>query len=198
MRIERIISLIDRCPVIMDVGCDHGLISKAVLDKGLCERLIATDISEKCLNKARRLLRNYDNATFAVGNGIVDTEIKPDFIIICGMGGHTIRDILSAYSGTAALLLSPHSHSEEVRGFLASRGYKTVCDTCIEAGGKFYDIIKAEYTGVPANPTYLELKYGSYKIKNEALKKRLTNMLSKLPAGGDKYREVSEVLKWQQ
>ena len=197
MRINRIVSQIDKCEVLMDVGCDHGKVSELVLKRSLCKRLIAVDISEKCLAKARKRLCGYDNVTFAVGDGIVSAEAEPDFIVIAGIGGHTIRDILAAYDGNATLLLSPQSHAELVREHILRRGYEITADSCFEDGGKFYDLIKAVYTGKPTASDERHLKYGRYEVPNDALQKRLARMLAKLPEGGEKYIEVQEVLKWQ-
>lgn len=197
MRLQLIAGLIDKCSLLMDVGCDHGLVSRLVLDKKLADSVIATDISEKCLAKAKKTLRAYKNVAFVAGDGIVETDTPPDFIVICGMGGHTISDILSRYKGRATLLLSPHSHPEQVRQRLAVNGYTTVHDKCYTDRGKYYDIIKA-VPGATELPDALHLKYGRYEEKNDALKARLIRMLSKLPEGSDKYAEIKEVLKWQE
>lgn len=196
MRIEHLVSLIDNCHTLADVGCDHGRLSKLALSRGLCKNLIASDISEKCLAKARKTLAGYDNAAFMVCDGIPQ-DTYADFIVISGMGGHTIADILSRYDGRATLLLSPQSHAELVRGHLCKSGYRIVYDKCFEDRNKYYDVIKAEYLGGELTMDALHLKYGRYEEKNDALAARLCRMLGKLPPDSEKRRELEEVLKWQ-
>lgn len=196
MRIHIIAGLIDKCNILADVGCDHGLVSEQALKAGKCDKLIASDISEKCLAKARKTLRDYPNVIYRVCDGVPDGD-NPDFIVISGMGGHTIAGILSGYDGGAKLLLSPQSHAELVRGHLCGRGYKIVYDKCFEDKGKFYDIIKAEPGGAPYALDTLRLKYGAYEERSDALKRRLERILGKLPAGSEKRSEPEEVMKWQ-
>ena len=197
MRIEYIVNMIDKCNTLLDVGCDHGRMSKLALDKKICGRVIATDISQSCLDKAKTLLKNYDNAEFVLRDGIPE-EVAADFILICGMGGHTISGILSKYNGNAKMLLSPQSHGEQVRHALIEKGYGITYDRCFESGGKYYDLIKAERMGEIAEADELHLKYGMFfESKNASLKNRLLRMLSKLKPENEKYAEISEVLNWQ-
>lgn len=183
----------------MDVGCDHGLVVKYALKNDICAvKAYATDISDTCLDKARRNLADFEKAECVCGNGIVATPLKPDFIVICGMGGNTISDILHSYNEKATLLLSPHSHPELVRQWLVQNKYKIVHDSCYEFKNKYYDIIKAVPSDEEMNMSNLELKYGNYKVKNDALKNRLERQLARLIPELDLYKEVSEVLKWQE
>jgi tRNA (adenine22-N1)-methyltransferase len=46
--------------VIADVGADHGYTCAGILQRGLAEKVIATDISEKSLEKAKRLFAAMD------------------------------------------------------------------------------------------------------------------------------------------
>ena len=55
-RIERLCAFLDKCATFADVACDHGYCAKYMLDNGLCERAVISDISEKSMSKARTLL----------------------------------------------------------------------------------------------------------------------------------------------
>jgi tRNA (adenine22-N1)-methyltransferase len=54
-RLEKIYAKIPFCKVFADIGCDHGYISKAMLDGKKCERVIISDVSENCLEKPSRV-----------------------------------------------------------------------------------------------------------------------------------------------
>lgn len=200
MRFAKIISVVPKCKLLAEVGCDHARLTETALANGLTESAIVSDISEKCLAKARRTLRNYTDVTYIAGDGVVTDGRQPDCIMICGMGGHTIADILSRYNGNATLVLSPQSHAEIVRRKLYEMGYALSVDECFEDGGKFYDLLRAEKGR--AVPDETQINYGIfYKVENPALKKRLNRMLLNLY--GDKNKnsarisEIEEVLKWQ-
>lgn len=200
MRFEKIVSVIPRCKLLAEVGCDHAHLTELALKKGLCDSAIASDISDTCLAKARKTLEQYDDVTYIVGDGIVTDGRQPDCIMICGMGGHTITDILSRYDGNATLILSPQSHAEIVRERLCAMGYNLSVDECFEAAGKYYDLMRAEKGNMTLSG--LQIKYGKYyKTKNEALEKRLQRVLSNLrgdeDANADRIAEITEVLNWQ-
>ena len=58
-RLNKIFDSLAECEVFADVGCDHGYIAKAMLFSGKCKKVIVSDISAKCLNKAEELLNDF-------------------------------------------------------------------------------------------------------------------------------------------
>lgn len=200
-RFKEIVRELPECELLAEIGCDHAILTKLALEGGKCKRAVVSDISAKCLNKARITLAGYGNSiTYAVGDGIVDYEEEPNCLLICGMGGHTIADIIGKYSGKATLVLSPQSHAEQVRAELKKIGYVIEKDRCFKCEGKFYDVIRAVKGEELLSD--LQIKYGKfYKEKNEALKERIELQLNKLSDSGekrlDKKEELEEVLRWQ-
>lgn len=199
MRFQEIISCVQACDTLLEVGCDHAKLTELALRKGVCKRAIASDISALCLEKAKATLCGYNCVEYSVCDGI-PANTNADCILICGMGGHTIRDILSRYDGNATLVLSPQSHAELVRGFLNENGYAINLDRCFESAGKFYDVIRAE--NGERKLSAMQIKYGAdYKTHNVALKKRLLRVLENLRGGGEanaeRIAEIEEVLAWQ-
>ena len=97
-RLERIFSEIPPCKVFADIGCDHGYMTKAMVESGKCERAIVSDVSAKCLEKAQTLLSDY------IGSGVVESVVSDgfekvgacDLALIAGMGGEEITAILNA------------------------------------------------------------------------------------------------------
>lgn len=141
--------------ILVDVGCDHGILGYEALKRGHALRVIATDVSDKSLDKARRLFAEYgyvDNVQFRCGDGLSVVEsLEADTVVISGMGGMEIIKILtnSDYQCNR-LVLSPQSDTEEVRRYLVGHGYRLNHDYVI-FDNKFYWIIVAvvgedEYT----------------------------------------------------
>lgn len=199
MRFEEIISCVPPCEVLLEVGCDHALLTLLALNKGICKSAIVSDISDACLSKARENLKSHENCEFYVCDGI-PTQANADCILICGMGGHTIEHILSGYNGRATLVVSPQSHAELVRQKLAEMGYAICIDRCFEDKGKFYDVIRAEKGSSELDE--LQIHFGVfYKEKNPCLKRKLERRLNELKKGkdanADKIKKISEVLLWQ-
>jgi tRNA (adenine22-N1)-methyltransferase len=144
-RLEVLLSLIPKCNVLADVGCDHGYLSKYALDKNLCNKVIISDISAKSLEKAITLLKPYgDKVKSYVCNGLTAYENQADFAVIAGMGGEEICLILKGVKTLPnGLLLAPQKNNDKVRRLLIELGYKITRDfTFLDV--KFYDVIKAE------------------------------------------------------
>ena len=46
-RLEAAAALLGKTSVLADIGCDHGRFSAAILQRGIAEKVIASDISQK-------------------------------------------------------------------------------------------------------------------------------------------------------
>ncbi|MBQ2985271.1 MAG: SAM-dependent methyltransferase, partial [Clostridia bacterium] len=83
-----------------DIGCDHGRLSVALLQQGRTMAVTASDISEPSLEKAR-LLADKCGLSHRMAAVVSDgmSHLSPgaaDAIIIAGMGGELIAEILAA------------------------------------------------------------------------------------------------------
>lgn len=177
MRLNEIFALIEKTKIFADIGCDHGQLCKMVLDFGKADRIIASDISESCLNKAKLLLK--DKAEYFLGDGLAPLgSIVPDITVISGMGGCTILHILQNRL-LPEVIISPQNDAYKVRDKLTADGYKIIVDKVILDKGKFYDILKI----VPGKQTLTEIQktYGAFYYEgDEVFKQRLTLEKKKL------------------
>ena len=144
-RLKRIFSVLTECEVFADIGCDHGYIAKAMLDNGKCEKVIISDISEKCLNKARELLFQYEKdgrVESVVCDGFKRVD-KCDLALIAGMGGEEICSIISdAKDLPQTLVVQPMKNCDKVRTIAVQCGYRIDKDFLFKAGGKYYYLIR--------------------------------------------------------
>ncbi len=157
-RLKLIASHIGKGNVFADIGCDHGMISKYVLENRLFNKVIASDVSEKSLNKAKKLLNKFKSVSFIVSDGFSNFDIVPDEAVIAGMGGEEICSILSrAETLPEKLILSPQKNQRKVRELLIRKNYKIFDDYTV-FDKKFYDIIVAK----KGDDAYseLELEFG--------------------------------------
>lgn len=166
-RIKVICSHIPRCRVFADVGCDHGYMTKYVLDQGLCEYAYLADISEKSLKKAETLLKGEIQAgkCFSVcTDGLRNFPEPPDCVLIAGMGGEEIVSILSCGELPEKFVLQPMKNAEKLRAFLLGRGARIGKDFTF-SDGKFYDLIVGEGRGGDVYSDW-ELRYGRDNLKS--------------------------------
>ena len=197
-RLEKIFSAIPCGEVFADIGCDHGYIAKAMLDSGKCKKVIVSDISEKCLQKARDLLADYiekGKAISVVSDGFEKVK-GADIALIAGMGGEEICSILSKEKSLPeTLVLQPMKNPEKVRNLLLELKYKFIMDSVFKSSGKFYDLlvlVKGEDF-----LTEEEIEFGRDNLKgnNQDFKDRLLIEISRI----NEYlnREISEKTKVQ-
>lgn len=158
-RLRKLTSLIPKCAVLADVGCDHGFVGIEALSCGKAQQVIFVDISRASLDKARancpdRLL---SRARFECMDGL--GQLQVDAAVIAGIGGMETISILSkAQRLPQTLVLQPNKDAAAVRRFVANN-YEIVFDEkCFD--GKFYDHIVAKFVGSPTTLTPLQAEFG--------------------------------------
>lgn len=146
-RLNKIFAVLKKCSVFADIGCDHGYIAKAMLDSGKCDKVIISDISEKCLSKARDLLGDYaaQNRVDSVVSDGFEKISACDQALIAGMGGEEITAIIESAKLQnklpEKLVLQPMKNCDKVRLCAVNAGYKIESDKIFKSGGKFYNLI---------------------------------------------------------
>ncbi len=143
-------ALFQPCSLGADIGTDHGLLPCALLEQGVCERMILSDVSPKALEHARAEVRRRklgDRCTLRCADGLDALESPCGCVSITGMGGRTIADILrkgqAKLRGTA-LVLCAHTERAEARACLQEIGYRIVREEPCLCNGHAYVIWRAE------------------------------------------------------
>lgn len=191
-RLKAICDLCDRGNTVADIGCDHGYVSITLVNKGIFDKALAMDINEGPLRLASQNIQLYGDSSrieTRLSSGLDKLECgEADAIIIAGMGGILVRDILAAgYSKLLTvkqLILGAQSDLNLVRRYLRDIGFRISDEDMIYEDGKYYQLIKAvpdmEHIGVSddlADSTDVEVKdrFGPVllKEKNEILGKFL-------------------------
>ncbi|MBE0449783.1 MAG: SAM-dependent methyltransferase [Clostridia bacterium] len=133
-----------------DIGTDHGYLPLYLLENSHIEHCILCDINIGPLENAKRSFREADftNQTeFRLGSGIEPLEpAEVDTIVIAGMGGGLIIDILShdlqKSLSFEKLLLQPMTEQNVLRQWLMDQGFKIKSDYYVHESSKYYEIIE--------------------------------------------------------
>lgn len=189
-RLKEIIKCAVKCEFLADIGTDHAYIPIFLVENKIAKRAAACDISEGSLIKAKKniLEHNYENfIETRTGNGLsaIKEGERPDQIIIAGMGGMLIIDILEnaadILKNAKRIILQPQRDIDKVRRTVHKLGLKIIDERMIFESGKYYNIIVCE-NGVDF--TYNEIEYFFGKIlieqKNTFLKKQVKHELLKI------------------
>jgi len=141
---------VEPCDIIADIGCDHGRLGAMLLLENRARHLIASDISEKSLQKAKHCLQRHGltgRAEFFVADGLDALTQKVDTICILGMGGETLSGILlrgQSKLQNAALVLGAHTNLYVVRKTLQAIGYRISGEQLVRSEGRMYVLVRAE------------------------------------------------------
>ncbi|KXB47826.1 hypothetical protein HMPREF3188_00420 [Tissierellia bacterium KA00581] len=200
LRLNEIFNLVDKNSIVADIGTDHGIIPIMLSKFNLAKKIIATDISENSLNKLKEKLKqndNINNIETRVSDGLNSFfEYEIDTIIISGMGGILIKDILNTNLDIAktaeTLILSPNNSLDVVRKFLVNNNFKIIDEKDVFENSKYYQILKVSYGKDLFYEDY-EYNYGKILIKNKSknLKLFLENELNKYSLIIDKIEKSS-------
>lgn len=134
------------CDRFADVGCDHGYCTQYMLERGLCRQAVFSDISAASLAKAEKLLAAYVAEGRARGvccAGLAAVPADTEEVLIAGMGGDEIVEILRQGFLPPVLVLQPMRNTRRVREYLLAEGYALTRDRTFR-DGKFYDVLRAE------------------------------------------------------
>ena len=146
VRIKTLCSLLEKTDVFADVGCDHGYCTQYMLESGLCERAIFSDISKGSLQKAQTLLADYvaeGKAEGVLGNGFFGIPDTVGEVLIAGMGGSEILSILTDEKCgflPKTFVFQPMLNADKLRRFLIDNGGYITRDFTFK-DGKYYDVI---------------------------------------------------------
>lgn len=137
---------------VLDVGTDHGYLPLYLWERGIAPQVIMSDISSGSLQKAAENCRLYfphESFDLRLGNGL--EVIKPhevDCVIIAGMGGILIRDILAQDRAKSLaferLILQPRNNIGLLRYWLLNSGFHITREQLAKEGRYICEIITAE------------------------------------------------------
>ena len=132
-RMEAVVKMISpQSFAIADVGCDHAYVSIALKLRGMAQKVIAMDVRKGPLAIAEKNIALYgleESIDVRLGDGL--EKLNPgeaDTIVIAGMGGLLMRDILErgkriwCEKEHPVLILQPQSDLDVVRHFLYEHG----------------------------------------------------------------------------
>lgn len=146
-----------------DIGTDHGKLPVYLLQRGVCDRVVLSDIGRGPLDRALETIeiqKPPGNFSLRQGDGLSTlAKGEVDVVVIAGMGGALIASILNHDRNKTAsfsrLILQPRNGKDKLRHFLLNHGMQIVAEDLVREGKYFCEIIIAEPTDgeLPSSPT---------------------------------------------
>ncbi len=177
-----------------DIGTDHALLPIAAIEQGYVLSAIAIDNKIGPFGIAYNNIKNskFENRIkVLLGDGLEKIDDDVDVVVISGMGGNLVANILLEHSlrNVKRVILQPNSDSDLVREILSDIGYYIVDEIIINEKNKLYDLIVIEpgimeYTNLQKifGPINLKEKSHFFVIRIETEIKRLEELLQQVPS----------------
>lgn len=197
-RLYAVASLVKQGAVVADVGTDHGFVPVWLCKNGIITKAIASDLNrgplESCAEYVRRAglcdavsLRLSDGLD-AVGDDEYDT------LIIAGMGGELIKEIMSGKDLTKKhIIVNPMTHPEIVRKYFYDNGFEIINDLIVGDGRHYYSVFDAVYTGEFSKKSQADYYLGN--IKDFSNKEYFLHLLTYLRNKEKSGENLSSVIR---
>lgn len=148
---ERLKTIYNMVPkgVCADIGADHGKLMIALFEGGIINHGYAVENKKGPylrLVKALQERNLIENIVPLFSDGIRDLPISVGTVIIAGMGGNNIIDILKKYPSKTkqiqTLIIDAHSCIPKVRKEVSELGFVIADEKIVEEENVYYEIIK--------------------------------------------------------
>lgn len=172
LRLQTVADLLPKGCICADIGCDHGMLSEALLRQQIASAVIAVDVSEPSLAKAARRLAAHDlrdRAQTRLGDGFLALEPgEADCAVLAGLSAGTIRTLLengeSVRAQMRCIVVQPMSHPEVLRAALPSLGLRLADERLVCDAGRYYCVLRLE-PGAETLHTDVENEFGWLLLK---------------------------------
>jgi len=177
--------MIPESKTVYDIGTDHAYLPIFLSKKNICEKIVGCDIKKGPLLTAKKNLceeRLLNEIELRQGNGFEPIEpCSEDTVIITGMGGKTITDILENGKEKAGkckcIIIQANYTVELVRDWLDKNEFSIIDEALCKESGRIYVIIKAASNTEKANHRKLEAGNAFEVEKNVAVYKYIGKKL---------------------
>lgn len=188
-RLQTIADMVPEASILADIGTDHAYLPIYLVEQKRVSRAIAGDIHHGPFLSAKNAVADTQLEQYIAvrqGNGLdVLNPGEADVVVIAGMGGANIIDILSSRPEITAklkrVILQPMIAASLVRIWLYKNNWKIVAEELVEEEGKMYQIIAAEPgTDCQIEAVLYEIGPLLWKNKHPLLKRHIQELLRHL------------------
>lgn len=192
-----------------DIGTDHAYLPVWLAINGKIKSAVASDIRPMPLERGAENIKKYHCENLIetrLSSGLDEySEKEIDDIVIAGMGGELIVDILKkapwVCSKNIHLILQPMTRANILREYLFKNGFSIVDEKACRHGGKVYSVMSVFYTGEKVEQSLSKVYIGKLDFSQpdtveyvEEVLKKLRYKLKGLLASGSDTREMELII----
>ena len=195
---------------VADIGCDHGKLTAVLAASGRYPKVIGADLRPGPLAKAEQTLEYAgckDRAELRLGDGLsVLSPGEVSTIVLAGVSAQTTWEIIGkapwvSAPGGPRLVMVPATRHSDLRRWLWEHGFSLAADRPVQAAGRWYAVMAAEYTGEVKTPAFRECLFGLTGQWPEGegyaawQKAKLPRLRLGVPDGTELAKEMDELIK---
>ncbi len=171
-RLQTVIDKVPVCKCVADIGTDHAYIPIYLIKNKICQHAVASDIKPGPISIAKTNINKNNLDEFIetrISDGLKSYKAnEADTVIIAGMGGELIREILNnspeICSTINYFILQPMTAHEELREWLYNNGYVISDESLIKEDNKLYTVMLCRHGNEKIDSVYYDI--GIKLIKN--------------------------------
>ena len=167
-RIKTIGDFIESGDVVVDVGADHGLLEVYLIAKYPNITITAVENKIGPYKILERNLKAYKNIRLSLSDGLESVGKTTRTVVLAGMGGLNIKNILDAYpkktKNLQKIIIDAHRDLNIARETILNYGFKINREKIVYEQDKFYvvtEFIKTETT-IEQNADLIDIGYKLY------------------------------------
>ncbi len=168
-RLLSVAAYVTKGSVLADIGTDHAYLPAYLIENGIIARAFACDIHEGPLQNAKTTVNDagITGVEFILSDGLQGLEPQKDVfdtVVMAGMGGELMCDILSAAPWCRregyTFILQPMSRANILRRYLYAHGFEILHESIAKEKDKLYNIMKVRFTSNTVNILEVEALLG--------------------------------------
>lgn len=192
---------------VADIGTDHAYLPVWLCKTGVIKEALACDIGQEPLQNGIKTVYKYGaqgSVRTRLCNGLSGVKSdEADDIVIAGMGGETIAQIIDGWEFSKApgkrFILQPMTRCRELIEFLCLNGFEILRQECCRERGKVYTVMLVSFTGRALEPpeifTYLgRLSPNEKPLDREFAQRQLRDLENK-SKGNEAYKKICAAIK---
>lgn len=156
-RLAALAACVPRGARLADIGTDHAYLPIELVEKDVIVSAVAGDVHSGPYKAAKEHVKGLSlegRISVRLGNGLaVLSPLEVDTVVIAGMGGQTIIEILTNHceivSSLKRLVLQPMVGAATVRRWLCENHWYVLEERLVQEEGRLYEIIVAEQGDSP-------------------------------------------------
>ena len=194
-----------------DIGADHGKLIISLVKDNIVSYAQAVENKPGPYQRLASAIKKEgleDKIEVLLSDGIKDVNENIDTLIIAGMGGDLIIDILNAHlersKNIKYIIADPHTSIDKVRRYIVKLGFKIEQEEIIEDSKKYYEIIRFKKSNDEIIYNELDYIYGpilrtsknkTFLKKHQERKNKLVSILKEDSIPNERIKEIKEELE---